>query len=340
MLPQSTLYAVAQMASVSLEEVINVVLEQNIVSDDIRSRVLTAMKLHESFRGNAAVQVMQHRIAAIVPGQIIDDYMGTIVQGATAAAKANGYDLLIHVQNPNREDDIELLMRDANIDGVIAVVPVGFEDVAGIFSDGSRPYVFVDYRGDVPVDGALIIEAENRLSIINVMRYLFELGHTRIGFITGKPTYASARQRLEGYQAALDEAGIPYDERLIVEGSWEHQSGYTQTKQLLSLADHPTAIVASNDFTAFGAIQAATELGFVVGENMSITGFDDINMAAVVSPSLTTVRQPTRLMGSLAVEMLIKRLNGEPIEEPHVRLPTELIIRNSTGKATSPTSVS
>ncbi|MCC6802942.1 MAG: substrate-binding domain-containing protein, partial [Anaerolineae bacterium] len=129
-------------------------------------------------------------------------------------------------------------------------------------------------------------------------------------------------------QAAV---GIAYDPDLVREGNWLHENGFEHTQALLDLEQPPTAIVASNDLMAFGAIQAAHERGLHVGADLSVTGFDDIDMAALVTPSLTTMRQPMAQMGEAAVDLLVRRIDGEPIDEPHLCLDTELIVRDSTG---------
>ena len=331
MLPQDTLYEVAQMANVTLDQVINVVLGQDEVDRDVRSRVLTAIRLRESFRADTSAAKAERRIAAIVPAQVIDDYVGSVIQGAAAMAKQHGYELMIHVQKHNRQDNLSTLLTDAGVAGVIAVVPLDFEGMVELYRMHERPYVFVDYRGELPSEEALIIEAKNVEGMTALVRHIVNLGHRRIGFISGQMNYASAPQRLHAYQTVLQEAGIPYDESFVLEGNWLHTSGYLLAKKLLRLPEPPTAIVACNDLMAFGAMQAAQEAGLIVGEELSITGFDDITMAAIVSPPLTTVRQPTHFMGGLAIDMLMKRINGEPVLEPHVYVDTELIIRESTG---------
>ena len=145
--------------------------------------------------------------------------------------------------------------------------------------------------------------------------------------------HASAQQRLQGYQDGLAAAGIPFDANLVADGDWMEARGYEAARTLLQLEQPPTAIVSSCDLSALGAMHAARERGLKIGTQLSVTGFDDIKAAATVSPPLTTVRQPMYQMGKLAVEMLIKRLDGETLPELHERMDTELIIRQSTGPA-------
>jgi LacI family transcriptional regulator len=215
---------------------------------------------------------------------------------------------------------------------VISVVPYNYERLIELCRFYQREYVLVDYQDEGDIRDVPSVEADNRQSIMGVMRHLFDLGHRRIGFITGDLKMISARQRLQGYKDALKATGIRYDPALVGTGDWLHTRAYTVAKALLQLNPPPTAIVGSNDFSAFGAMQAAHQLGLEVGRDVSITGFDDIRMASTVTPALTTVRQPMYVMGVTAVEMLIKRMNGEPIPNLHVRLPTTLVIRESTGQ--------
>jgi DNA-binding LacI/PurR family transcriptional regulator len=321
------------MANAPIADVEKVVYGQHDVADDVRARVQNALRLIDSFRLSSNAPSTQRSIGVVVPGQIIDDYVGAVVEGAMAACERYDHALLINVQNPSHGDSLLELVSDSGADGVIAVVPYNYDYLIDLCHRYERPYVLVDHQGDESTINALTVESKNREAIMTVMRHLMDLGHRRIAFITGRLVHASAQQRLQGYRDALKETGISYDPNLVVEGDWQHPAAYELTQQLLRLSDPPTAIVGSNDLSAFGAMQAVEEAGLVVGEQVSITGFDDISMASIVTPALTTVRQPARQMGETAIEMLIKRLNGEPIMEMHVRLDTEFIIRASTGRA-------
>jgi LacI family transcriptional regulator len=135
---------------------------------------------------------------------------------------------------------------------------------------------------------------------------------------------------LQGYKSALADCDIPIRETFIVEGDYQQQTGYEATKRLLQQVDpRPTAIFASNDLSAFGAMDAARECGLSIPEDISIIGFDDVPQASFVYPKLTTVRQPLELMGQVAVKMLLERIQG-PVRSPQrVALATQLIIRDS-----------
>ena len=167
------------------------------------------------------------------------------------------------------------------------------------------------------------------------MRHLLALGHRRIGFITGRMDITCSLERLQGYRDGLAEIGLSFDADLVREGDYSQPSGFHQAQSLLQLDDAPTALVVSNDVMAFGAMDAAKAAGLTIGRDVSIIGFDDIPMSSQVYPTLTSVRQPMADMGEVALEILYRLLEDHTMLTVRRELPTELIIRNSTGSAPS-----
>jgi LacI family transcriptional regulator len=162
--------------------------------------------------------------------------------------------------------------------------------------------------------------------------HLLGLGHRRIGFIEGPPRLLCSRARLDGYRAALDVAGVPVDDALIVPGDFYHESGFTGCNQLLDLAEPPTAIFASSDQMALGAIEALRRRGLRVPEDMSVLGFDDLPEVRWSAPPLTTVRQPLAEMGKLAARFVLDLARSVAPASSRVELATELVVRASTGE--------
>jgi LacI family transcriptional regulator len=160
---------------------------------------------------------------------------------------------------------------------------------------------------------------------------LIGLGHQRIGIITGTPGTGPARERLAGYRDSLVQAGIPYDSRLVVEGNFLESRGRTAMEELLSLGSPPTAVFASSDTAAFGAIAAIRAAGLNVPQDISVVGFDDVPDAARFTPRLTTVRQPLSEMGSIALRLLDRLIHQPPATELRIEVTTELVVRQSTG---------
>jgi LacI family transcriptional regulator len=162
------------------------------------------------------------------------------------------------------------------------------------------------------------------------MEYLIGLGHQRIGFIGGRTDLQSALRRFQGYKDGLRKANLPVEEALIQPGDYTRESGHIGAQKLLSLTRPPTAIFAANDQSAIGVLQAAEEAGLRVPDDLSVVGFDNIPEAAYVKPSLTTVDQFVDQMGHVAAEMLIRLVQGQPLENNMYKMHTELVIRDST----------
>jgi LacI family transcriptional regulator len=156
------------------------------------------------------------------------------------------------------------------------------------------------------------------------------LGHRRIGAITGPAGWKATEDRRRGYYSGLAGAGIAPDPELEVEANFEVGGGARAAAQLLELADPPTAIFAFNDNMAIGAMQTARARGVRVPDELSIVGFDDLEEAGIVTPALTTIRQPLAEMGRIAVSLLLRLLDNQPLEALHVELATRLIVREST----------
>jgi LacI family transcriptional regulator len=159
-----------------------------------------------------------------------------------------------------------------------------------------------------------------------MMTHLVGLGHSRIGFITGHPGYATSHQRLAGYRRGLVDAGLSFDPMLVAEGEYSFKSGSAAAATLLNLAKPPTAIFASSDDMAAGALATAHHLQLKVPEQISIAGFDDAALAEVVWPPLTTIRQPTRELAYAAADLLF----ADDDTPPHRALDFSLIVRSST----------
>jgi LacI family transcriptional regulator len=180
-----------------------------------------------------------------------------------------------------------------------------------------------------------VVDSQNLEGANRVTRHLIELGHRRIGFLGGRPDLESARQREEGFRAALAEAGIDFDPGLFRVGGFLAETASGPARELLSLPDRPTAVVAANDRSAIEVMRIAAELGLSVPGDVSIVGFDNIPESALVDPPLTTVDQSIQSLGYEAVRLLLdfiehpeRHVGEEPI---HIRLPTELVVRRSTG---------
>ena len=178
-----------------------------------------------------------------------------------------------------------------------------------------------EYPASVAIDQAL--------GVRQAVKHLAELGHRHIAYVTLGQASNSNRLRLLGYEEGLQEQGLPYDEQLIVPGSGGMDGGQYAVEQLVSASQRPTAIICYNDRTAIGVIQALYQRGFMVPADISVVGFDDLEIAAYYLPSLTTIRQPHTELGRKAARMLFDQINNRPVRAE--TLAPELIVRRSTG---------
>jgi DNA-binding LacI/PurR family transcriptional regulator len=161
-------------------------------------------------------------------------------------------------------------------------------------------------------------------------KHLAELGHQRIAYINGMQDWLEAQNRLAGYRDILTERELPVDEALIKPGDWGVDSGYQSAQALIALEHPPTAIFASNDLMALGAIYAIQEAGLRVPDDIAVVGYDDRDFAAWVRPSLTTIRMPSYEMGQAAARLLLEQFAGEELEDA-TQVPGKLIVRQSCG---------
>lgn len=280
-----------------------------------------------------AVQFRSRRtgnLVILVP-TIANTFFARVISGAQQAAQAAGYRLLLC----DTQGRVELERQFAELvyayqaDGVIQL-------------RAYDPFENAPPDADVPpiVNACEVLKAGRypTISLDNVAAakamtdHLIALGHRRIGLIKGSKNSPLTLDRLAGYEAALREAGIAFDEALICHGNFSLEAGYAGAQKMLALAERPSALFCENDEMAIGALKRIRQAGLRVPEDISVVGFDDIPMAAFCDPPLTTISQPAEAFGAKAVEMLIALIEKRPLAERHVVLPFELTPRSSTAR--------
>jgi LacI family transcriptional regulator len=271
----------------------------------------------------------------VVPG-LDNPYVTEIVRGVEDALVRTGLRLALSFTQDQALGERQWLEKiaDRATEGAILVLAHGQSSRLDELRQRGIPFVVVDHRGelgpDVPSVGATNW-AGGRVAV----EYLLSLGHRRIAMIAGPASLRCSLDRVAGYRAALEAAGIPIDPELIRPGDFRLQSGYIQTSALLALPEPPTAIFAGNDLEAMGVYKALYLSNIHVPERMSVIGFDDIQLTTIVSPSLTSVRQPLFEMGRVATSMLLRLIAGERLDSCRVELPTTLITRESCASPSS-----
>jgi LacI family transcriptional regulator len=226
-----------------------------------------------------------------------------------------------------RERSNVALLNGSITDGVIVVTPLATQ-----FSTNA-PLVIIEPNNENPDCPSII--STHREGALAAMKYLTELGHRRIGFISGRTDLTGANQRRQGYEDGLAAAGISLNEDWIEIGDYTVETAMGCARKLLSLPERPTAIFTSNDLSARGVYLVAREFGLQIPADLSVIGFDNVEEAAYLNPPLTTIDQFIEKMGTMATEMLVKLVKGEPLpvnpagESNLYKIPTQLVIRES-----------
>ncbi len=325
-----TIQDVARAAGVSVSTVSRVLNNKDDVAQATCSRVRAVIG-ELGYTSNLAARSMRSRrtgVIGLIMPDLEDPFCIQVLMGINQAIVALDYDLIAYASSSiqtkskaEREQYYVSLLNGSITDGVIIVTPT-----ATSFATAA-PVVAIDPNESCVA--CSMVTAMNQVGAQAAMEYLLSLGHRRIGFVGGRPDLLCARQRLQGYRDALQQASVPLDPDLITIGDFTISKGEVCARTLLSLPCPPTAIFAANDQSAFGVIEAAHEMGLRVPDDLSVIGFDNVAKAAYVHPSLTTVDQSLTKMGYVATEMLIRGIrDGHDVGDQYV-MPTQLVIRDS-----------
>lgn len=261
------------------------------------------------------------------PQQVASDaLLAETIHGLAGAARSDGYRVLIEPL-PQGDGTYADLLRSQRVDGLVVSGPRNDDDELAALAADAFPIVLQGDRPDLDIPS---VDVDNRGAAAVAVGHLLALGHRRIACITNAPlAYTAASDRLAGYHDALRDAGLPVSDEVVAEGSFDAASGHAACVRLL--AGPPfTALFVASDVVALGAIRALRQAGRSVPGDVSVVGFDDVALAEHFDPPLTTIRVPARALGEAAGRLLLSRLSGDGIAT-RTLLPTELVIRESTG---------
>ncbi|HLK17213.1 MAG TPA: substrate-binding domain-containing protein, partial [Fimbriimonadaceae bacterium] len=241
-------------------------------------------------------------------------------------AEALGQDVLLYTRFDQTSPAAFVnAMLDGRADGLIFLAPI--VDSPALEQLSTKIPIAIASGLEVP--GIPSFTCDNRHGVHQAIAYLVSLGHTKIGNLHGKLHLVDGIERLEAFRSAMAEFGCEVREEWIIGGEFHPVGGYEAGKKMLALPTRPTAIFCANDEMAAGLLQAAYAVGLSVPEDLSIVGFDDVPTAALLHPSLTTLRQPFEELGAAALKALIAQINGDDAA-PHYQFQTELIVRKTT----------
>jgi LacI family transcriptional regulator len=330
---RATIRDIASAAGVSIATVSRVLNDRPDVAPETREAVLAVVKEH-SFATNRSARALsggRTGLVGMTTPMVHGAYFAIVLSGASEALYEQDMRAIVCPTMHEHEREVTLLDRlvHGTTDGAIIQLPEESSDELKALLDQGYPVVVVDPR--LPLDEDIpCVSAAHAAGARAATNHLLALGHRRIGVLTGPNGWLATEERRNGYHAALAATGVLPDARLEVESNWQIEPGAAAAGTLLDLDPRPTAIFAFNDNMAIGAIQAARARGLRVPEDVSIVGFDDLEEAALVTPALTTVRQPLAEMGRMAVSLLLRLLDKQRVEALRVELATKLVIREST----------
>jgi len=330
---RATIREIAELAGVSIATVSRVVNGREDVSPETRELVQRVVRergytANRNARGLSAGKT--GLIGATVP-MLHHAYFSYILAGAAEGLYEQDMRLVLSPTMHEHHREVSLLERlmHGTTDGAVIILPEeSSEELELLLNHGYR-FVVIDPL--LPLNERIpAVSAAHAAGADQAMKHLLSLGHTRIAAITGPRGWKATEDRRRGYYAALAAAGIMPDPELEVESNFEIGGGAVAAEQLLALPEPPTAIFCFNDNMAVGAMQTARKHGVGIPEDLSIVGFDDLEEAEIVTPALTTIRQPLAEMGRIAVSLLMRLLDNQRLEALHVELGTRLVVRDST----------
>jgi DNA-binding LacI/PurR family transcriptional regulator len=332
-----TIYDVAKESGFSLATVSNVLNDgPRPVKAETRQRILATVRrlnYHPSAMARGLARRRTHTLGilfgVVEPSAVVlNSYSADVLQGVLTAAAATGYNVT-HYTNRWRDAEHSLAeFRDQRSDGLIVVAPTTDSDMMPTLATLDLPLVAVSWpseRGGVPS-----VDADDRAGTRQAVQHLLDLGHRRIAHLMGHSNLISATTRCDTFLEVLREAGIAPEPGFVLPGEYSVEAGRENARRLLALPSPPTAIFAGNDEIALGVMEAARERGVRIPEDLSLVGYDDRPVSALLSPRLTTVRQPFVRIGEYATHLLLRRIKGEAVAPETHRLTPELIVRDST----------
>ena len=329
-----TIKTIAKLAGVSTATVSKVVngKDENI-TEDTRNRVLKVIEENNYVPNRVASSMVTKKtktIGLVIP-DIANPFFPELARGVEDRAKAKGYNVIFC----NTDNDLEkeegyiAMLQEKMVDGIILTSSSRRKNASKSLLKLQIPVITVD-RNIEGLKTQGIVSVDNEIGAFDAVKYMIDRGYKKILHITGPITSKPTSERLKGYMRALESEDIAYDEKLMFEGEFTSDWGYKSINEAIKEHIEFDGIFCGNDLIAMGVIKELKNHKLKVPDDIGVVGFDDIYMAVMIEPELTTVRQPTYKMGYKAAELLINTLENIKIDKNDYLLKTKLIIRNST----------
>ncbi|MBB6671121.1 catabolite control protein A [Cohnella nanjingensis] len=327
-----TIYDVAREAGVSMATVSRVVNNNPNVKPQTRKKVYEAIE-RLGYRPNAVARGLASKktttVGVVIP-DIANAIFAEVARGIEDIANMYHYNIILCNADKRKEKEIRVIntLLEKQVDGLLFMGGAVTDEHLQAFNTSNVPIVLcatTDEKGAMPS-----VDIDHESAAFDAVQRLIAEGHRKIAMISGTlQDPANGYARYQGYKKALEQAGIPFDEDYVRIGNYRYESGIEAMQHFLGLSNRPTAVFAATDEMAIGAIHSIQDEGLKVPEDVSVISVDNIRMASMVRPQLTTVAQPMYDIGAVSMRLLTKLMKKENVEQSRVVLPHELIVRSS-----------
>lgn len=326
---------IARIAGVSSATVSRVINDSGYVSDKTREKVTETIKKYDyvpNLTARSLSKKVSSYIGVVIP-DIENEFFSKMTTGISTVAGSGEFNIQLLNSNENVEIENKFLQGIVGHDlaGLI-IAPVACDNIyckekLNSLHKQGLPIVLIDRD----IDGLKLpsVFVDNINSSFEAVKALIDEGHKKIGIIKGTMNSKPGRERYLGYLKALEYAGIEIKSEYIVQGDFRLEGAYQACKSLIDLKDPPTAIFSSNNFSTLGCIKAFNEKGLKLSEDISLIGFDDIEMLSILNFNLSAVHRQAKMQGMEAMKLLLKMINGEDVKNKEIIVPSKLILRGS-----------
>ncbi len=329
-----TIRDVAKRAGVAPITVSRVVNNSGYVRADTRTKVEAAIA-ELQYVPNSLARSLRHKrtkTIALVLTDITNPFWTTVARGVEDTAGEQGFNMFLcnTDESDSKQTNYLNVLLEKRVDGFLLVPAHSTAEPIELIQKQGAAVVVLDRR--IPEAQVDVVRGDSEMGAYQLTRLLIDQGHKRIAVLTGPHDVSTSDDRVAGYRRALAEAGLDTAPELIHYGTFNQAAGHSMMSQVLKRMPWPTAILAANNFIAIGAFRALRDVGLRVPDDMSLVAFDDLPSALVIDPFLTVAAQSAYHMGQKATQLLLARLTGaEPAEHQEIVLPTEIIVRRSSG---------
>lgn len=334
-----SLKEIAEIAGVSVSTVSRVLNGKTYVNEETRKKVLNIIG-RENYHPNAIAQSLKNgasnTLCLMIPS-IQNVIFAPITRGVEDVARENGYTVILCNTDENEETEALSIekMRSRWVDGFIIASSYGKKKEIYSLAEDHIPVVLVNRFSESDIGKLSIISIDNFKAGYDATKYLASQGFRRIAIAVGKQMHKFYRDRLEGYQAALKDSGLPYEERLVMQEVNSNDDFYAMTQALMNTTERPDVFFATSDPKAIVIMHALHDMGMNIPKDVAVLGFDNVELSSIIEPALSTVSQPLYEIGAAAARNIIfqirqRNMSGKLPEPEHKILAHELIIRKST----------